>query len=123
MRPIPKRLRERMAADPFYSRCCITGATAGIQWHHNMVYSGRQVNEAWAILPVCGAVHSMAKQPNVRLCLDYIMLSRALDYGAKLPVKMLTQLAATWLYACREIRPFGVSVYLANSGVKLPACQ
>lgn len=76
MRPIPPKLREEMAADTFYRRCCITNfAWDKIEWHHNFIFAGRQLNEKWCILPVSQEVHK-----NVGLYrekLDWIMLNRA----------------------------------------------
>ncbi len=76
MRPIPPGLREDMANDPFYSKCCVTGATnEKIEWHHNLTFGGRQVNEKWCILPLAKSVHdNIVKYKEV--C-DWIMLNRA----------------------------------------------
>lgn len=67
-----------MEADRFYNRCCITGwhkATVKIDWHHNLIFAGRQVNEKWCILPLAKEIHdniSLYKEK----C-DWIMLNRA----------------------------------------------
>lgn len=82
MNNIPKKLRDNIAADPFYERCCITGVFANqtkVEWHHNLIYAGRQVQEKWAILPLAKAVHDQANNPKVRERLDWIMLNRATD--------------------------------------------
>lgn len=60
MNNIPPKLRAEIAADPFYQRCCITGAMAKntkIEWHHNLIFAGKQVQEKWAILPLVESVH------------------------------------------------------------------
>lgn len=78
MRPIPKKLKEEMAADPFYKRCCVTGSVGSkIDWHHNLIFSGRQVNEKWAILPLSKHIHDNVWK--YRDILDWIMLNRATD--------------------------------------------
>jgi len=78
MRPIPPKLREEIAADPFMSRCAITGSTTEkIDWHHNLIFAGRQVNEAFAILPLSRSVHDRANDPDIKEKLDWIMLNRA----------------------------------------------
>lgn len=84
MRPIPPKLRDEMAADPFYKRCCITGSMRGkIEWHHALIFKGRQVNEKWAILPVSKEVHASVSNPKIKQYLDWIMLNRATDEQLK----------------------------------------
>lgn len=76
MRPIPKGLAAEMQADPFYKQCCITGATnEKIEWHHNLIYGGRQVNRKFCILPLAQSVHDRIVVYK-ELC-DWIMLNRA----------------------------------------------
>jgi len=69
MRPIPPKLREEMNDDPFYHKCaraeflkdheCEADPVTRrlIEWDHCFTYAGRQINELWAILPVCFYVH------------------------------------------------------------------
>lgn len=69
-----------MSLDPFYQRCCITGAFARnvkIDWHHNLQYGGRQVQEKWCILPLAKPIHDKIETYK-RQC-DWIMLNRATD--------------------------------------------
>lgn len=82
MRAIPKKLREEMANDPFYKRCCISGSTSEkIEFHHALIYAGRQVNEKWAILPLAKSIHdNIVKYKEI--C-DWIMLNRANDQELK----------------------------------------
>lgn len=61
MRPIPPKLRELIAKDPFMKRCIYKSPDApnrncceGIQWEHAAIYARKQINEAWAIVPCCG---------------------------------------------------------------------
>jgi hypothetical protein len=78
MRPIPKQLRDEMADDPFYKQCCLGDNCYGkIEFHHNLIYAGRQVNEKWAILPLCKFHHDNIAW--VRRRVDHIMLNRATD--------------------------------------------
>jgi hypothetical protein len=80
MRPIPQALRRQLAEDPFMSRCCITGSVAEkIDWHHNLIFAGRQVNEAWAILPLARSIHDRVFSPEIKERCDWIMLNRATD--------------------------------------------
>lgn len=81
MRKIPDELREDMANDPFYKSCCVANeyCRGKIEWHHNLIYAGRQVNEKWCILPVCHWHHEHEKEKFIGDKLDYIMLGRVTD--------------------------------------------
>lgn len=75
MRPIPPKLRAQIVADPFMLRCIHTGCTEKPEWEHAFIYAGKQVNEAWAIVPVCVYHHRGAgldKQFN-----QFVALNRA----------------------------------------------
>ncbi len=78
MRPIPPQLREEMANDIFYKKCCLDNEFCSygkIDWHHNLQYAGKQVNEKWCILPLCKYHHD-----TITYCkdnVDEIMLKRA----------------------------------------------
>lgn len=79
MRPIPIAMREEIASDPFMKRCCLwSGVCEGrIEWHHNLIFAGKQVNERWAILPLCTFHHDRIAYNKGRV--DHIMLNRATD--------------------------------------------
>jgi len=69
-----------MENDPFYSKCCITGLSKNaikIDWHHNLIYAGRQVNEKFCILPLADWVHRNIVKYKQKC--DWIMLNRASD--------------------------------------------
>lgn len=59
MRPIPLLLRNRLARDPFMARCIYNDANCSpvIEWEHALLYQGKQINEAWAIVPCCTFHH------------------------------------------------------------------
>ena len=75
--PIPKAMRVKMANNPFYWKCCITGSKLNIQWHHNLIFGGKRVNEIFAILPVTAEVHRHEAVHKDEL--NRIMLNRATD--------------------------------------------
>lgn len=80
MRKIPPKLREEMANDPYYLRCCVTGsASEKIEWHHNLIFAGRQVNEKWCILPLAKSIHDIEKRPDIKEKIDWIMLNRGTE--------------------------------------------
>lgn len=74
---IPPRLRQELADDPYYKVCCITGVSnEKIEWHHNFIFAGRQVQEKECILPVTQGVHEQARNVEMREKLDLVMLRR-----------------------------------------------
>lgn len=79
MRPIPKALRDEMAADKYYKTCCLSdeNCEGKIEWHHNMTWQGRQLNEKFCILPLCEYHHdniSIFKEE-----VTFLMLNRTTD--------------------------------------------
>jgi hypothetical protein len=88
MRKISEELKKDLASDPFYKKCCITGRSNGkIDWHHNLVWKGRQENEKFCILPLLKEIHDRVSDPEISDRLDWIMWSRAtkeqIDYYSK----------------------------------------
>lgn len=76
VRKIPIKLRNEMSVDPFYKRCCVTGSMGEkIEFHHNLIFASRQINEKWCILPLAKSVHDDIFK-NQDVC-DWIMLNRA----------------------------------------------
>lgn len=105
MRPIPPQLRKEMDADAYYHQCarhealrdheCRPDPLTGklIEWEHAIIFAGRQLNEKWAIVPICWLVHRggyMVKEINEWLALRRAPkgrlkeLSKAVDYEQKL---------------------------------------
>ena len=85
MRTMPMKLRRECENDPAYSRCarqealhdhiCQPRPSDGqlIEWEHAIIFAGKQVNEKWAIVPLCWYVHSgpgLVKEINVWLALN-----------------------------------------------------
>lgn len=98
MRKIPNKLREEMAQDPYYSECARLGdgvCGGRITWEHAIIHAGRQLNEKWAIIPLCERHHSIGsymdrgdlnKQENLRIALNRATdaeleaISKAINY-------------------------------------------
>jgi len=59
MNNIPKKLREEMAQDPYYKKCCLKNneCSGKIEWHHALEFAGRQIQKKFAIIPVCEYHH------------------------------------------------------------------
>lgn len=89
MRPMPIKLRNEMDMDEYYHRCarydllrdhiCKPDPISGklIEWEHAFIFAGKQINERWAIVPICWLAHRggyMVKEIN-----EWIALNRATD--------------------------------------------
>lgn len=76
-KPIPADMRAEMDEDPFMHRCCLADNTCEgrIEWHHNLIYAGKRVNEKWAVLPCCHYHHT--SESHFKEQLNKIMCSRA----------------------------------------------
>lgn len=80
MTKIPPALREEMSNDPFYKKCCLSyhgNCNGRIEWHHSLIYGGKQVQAKFAILPVCHYHHDRMSKYNEN-CV-HIALQRATD--------------------------------------------
>lgn len=76
MRAIPKKQREEMSKNPYYKKCCLCGSKSKIQWHHNLIFAGRQIDDQETILPLCVTCHEQARDTEFKEQLDLIMLCR-----------------------------------------------
>jgi hypothetical protein len=79
MRPIPLKIRQQLSDDVFMKKCCLCGIGNNIQFHHNLIYQGRQQNDAKSILPLCETCHRSANKKDVKEKLDKIMFERGLN--------------------------------------------
>lgn len=69
MNNTPLKLRKQLADDPYYKECarkelfddhiCEPDPLTGklIEWEHAIYFKGRQLQERWAIVPICWLVH------------------------------------------------------------------
>lgn len=76
---IPKNLREIINVDPYYRECARKSPECDgrITIEHAFIYAGKQVNELWALIPLCWKHHLgslLNKRENHR-----IALARATD--------------------------------------------
>jgi len=83
MNNIPTKLRTQIAEDPFMKDCCLRddGMCEGrIEWHHVLIYGGRQVQERFAIVPACGGYHhKFANRKDIYPRFLKVALNRATD--------------------------------------------
>lgn len=76
MRKIPDKLKREILSDKYYERCCLCGGQ-DVQWHHNLIFQGRQVNEKFCILPACVQCHHDVNTHKEKF--DWIMWNRATE--------------------------------------------
>ena len=82
MRAIPIKLRKEMSEDEYYDNCCMQGdldCVGHIEWHHGLIYAGRQVNRKFAILPLCQKHHRDIDNRDQKIKINRIMLNRATE--------------------------------------------
>lgn len=92
MRVIPLKLRKQLEADDFMKKCILTGETVDISWEHPWIYAGRQINEAWAIVPVVKRLNTSSMPPRMKNYCRWISLIRAKPEDlAKYPKKNWAQ--------------------------------
>lgn len=80
MRPISPRVRAVIDSDPYYRRCARShhrGCSGRLTMEHALRFAGRQVDEVWAIIPLCWR-HHLGDLLDKRLN-ELIALSRATD--------------------------------------------
>lgn len=75
MRPIPKKLKSELANEPYYKKCARASeqCQGRITWEHALIYAGKQVNERWAIIPLCVYHHlgvGLNKRENIKIALS-----------------------------------------------------
>ena len=59
-KPIPLRMREDIAKDPFMDNCVYLDEEAPnkdcegyLEWEHANLFAGKRINEPWNIIPCC----------------------------------------------------------------------
>lgn len=81
---MPLKVRKEIDNDPRYRECAlidVPGHTCGgrVTMEHALIYAGKQIQEKWAIVPVCAAgqevdafqdAHTMKKDMNVWVALN-----------------------------------------------------
>lgn len=88
MRPIPPKLRQEMADDIYYKTCARADedCEGRITWEHAFIYAGKQINEKWAIIPLCVYHHlgdGLDKRKNEAIALARATLGDVMKYPRK----------------------------------------
>lgn len=79
MSKIPSWLREELTHDKFMRRCILADSRdqcrGRVQWHHVWKYAGKQIQEVFAVMPLCTRHHEY--EYRFRDIIKRISLSRA----------------------------------------------
>lgn len=65
MRKISPKLKKEILADPYYSVCALSrrsgerNCQGRVTWEHAIIHAGKQLNEKWAIVPLCEFHHAV----------------------------------------------------------------
>lgn len=87
MKRIPEKLKKALASDPEYQRCSLKGlndACGGrVTWEHAIIFGSNQVQERWAIIPLCERHHAVGTYQDAGTCDKsrnvWVALNRASD--------------------------------------------
>lgn len=77
-KPFTKADKERIGGDPFMELCCICEPEtqkSRTEWHHAFLFKGSQVNNDWAVVPLCYKHHH--EDPAALEAAELIALNRA----------------------------------------------
>lgn len=99
MTKIPTKVRKSIDADPRYRECALKGIPGHvcggrITMEHALIYAGKQIQEKWAIVPVCAAgqevdafqdAHTMNKEMNVWVALNQATTEQLEAYPRAFP--------------------------------------
>lgn len=96
---MPKKLREDLAAEPFYHSCARAAAlhdhecqrdplrpNKPVDWEHALIYAGRQVQKRFAIIPICWWAHrgpGLNKEINIWIALNRATEDELLELSHK----------------------------------------
>ena len=104
MRKIPEKIKLQLMKDKFMWNCCLCGiskAERKIDWHHNLIYAGKQSNDPHSILPLCRKCHAKADDTRVKEVLDWIMFFvrglNPLDYPKSLLFQRFRYLSTLYI--------------------------
>lgn len=81
MRKISSKTKQILLSGNKMNRCCLEGTDCQgkIEWHHNLIYAGKQSDISETILPLCHFHHRYADQTDIKEELDWIMLNQMSD--------------------------------------------
>jgi hypothetical protein len=79
MRKVSEKTKCAKLAEPDIHLCCYRfphDCGGRIEWHHNLIFAGKQSDDPKTILNICHNIHELARNRDVKERLDLIMLER-----------------------------------------------
>ena len=81
MRKISKITISILEEDPRMKVCALAPhiphtCSKKIDWHHNLIYAGKQSDIPETIIAICSEIHEQASNKQVKEILDWIMLNQ-----------------------------------------------
>lgn len=74
-RPLSSSTLETLLKSQFHKTCVLCG-NRHVQFHHNLIFGGRQCDEPNTILPLCPNCHALEKRKDIKEKLNWIMYNR-----------------------------------------------
>ena len=86
---------EKMSLSTYYKACarrCDGGCSGRITWEHVIIYAGKQLNEIWAIIPLCEKHHGVEHYSGSDSFMDKnINMSIALNRATDLELQIISK--------------------------------
>lgn len=136
MTPIPAKIRKAIANDPRYRLCALEGVEGHvcggrITMEHAFIYAGRQIQEKWAIVPICAAgqevdeyqdAHTMNKEMNQWVALNQATPEELVEFRRADYIGLKARLNQKYgKYVFRRADPVGDGILydMMNNGYKI----
>jgi hypothetical protein len=97
MRRLSAKTKHILGNDPRMKKCALRGiiehyCSRKIDWHHNLIYGGRQSDIPNTILGICSEVHQVADRSDVKQALNKIMYEQMTEEDFKQLPKLCKRL-------------------------------
>lgn len=94
MRAISQKTKRILSDSPRMRFCALQGiishaCSMKIEWHHNLIYAGRQSDIPNTILGICSEIHEKANRKDVRDALNKIMYAQMTEEDFKKLPKLI----------------------------------
>lgn len=88
MRPISQKTRQILDNDPRMKRCALARkiphtCSQKLDWHHALIYAGRQSDIPNTIIAICSEIHRVADRKDVKKLLNEIMFAQMTEEDFK----------------------------------------
>lgn len=106
MTKIPSKIVKEIVADPSHLYCALEGlhghvCGGRITWEHALIYSGKQIQERWAIISICEKAHAVDEYQDAGTMNKDLNVWVALNQGTEEDFKKFPRAFPSY-YAQRE---------------------